>query len=85
MRHAWAKQTAAGGLEHDAHARAHLAQACQILRSHDPWIGVGQQRCVVQDELAHLHQIVQRAAVSIALQLLAHGGKEGLRFIAQAK
>ena len=45
----------------------------------------GQQRCVVQDELAHLHQIVQRAAVSIALQLLAHGGKECLRFIAQAK
>src|SRR6185436_10066515 len=70
-------------LQHDAHADVDLAQGGQIALAHEPGIGVGQERRLLQRELAHRAEVAERGAMSVALEELAVLGEARLRPIAQ--
>ena len=69
------EQTLGQRLQHDAHADVDLAQRGQIALAHEPGIGVGQERRLLQRELAHRAQIAERGAMPVAREELAVLGR----------
>ena len=63
----------------------YLSQALEILAAHDARIGVRQQRRVIENELAHLHQVIYGAPVTMLFQGVAHLREQRFRLVAQAE
>ena len=72
-------------LQHDAHAHVDLAQRGQIALAHEPGIGVGQERRLLQRERAHRAQIAERGAVPVAREELAVLREARLRLVAEGE
>ena len=73
----------AGGLQHDALAGRHLAQAGDLLARHHAGIGVRQQSGLAQHQRAHRGEIGDRRFVAERLQCVARGLVSQLGLVAQ--
>ena len=73
----------AGGLQHDALAGRHLAQAGDLLARHHAGIGMRQQPGLAQHQRAHRGEIGDRRFVAERLQCVARRLVSQLRLVAQ--
>ena len=77
------REAAARGLQHQAHGHVDLFQGRQLAPGEDAGIAVGEEAALLQDQRAHVVEILDRAVVSVLTEPAARSRVAALRPIAQ--
>ena len=77
------RQTLRGGLQHDPLRHRDPAQTLHVVEAHDAGIEVGQEPGLLEHQLRHGGEIIERRGMAELVQRLARGAVAQLRLVAE--